>query len=31
VFDIALVNPPTEKGNSLLKKNAQVYPHQESV
>jgi Lon-like ATP-dependent protease len=31
VFDIALVNPPTEKGNSLLEKNAQVYPHQESV
>jgi Lon-like ATP-dependent protease len=31
VFDIALVNPPTEKSNPLLQKKSQVYPHQESV
>ncbi|KKI92286.1 Lon protease [Bacillus sp. SA1-12] len=31
VFDIALVNPPTEKASPLLQKNTQVYPHQESV
>ncbi|QGQ47434.1 ATP-dependent protease LonB [Metabacillus sediminilitoris] len=31
VFDIALVNPPTEKSNPLLQKNTQVFPQQESV
>jgi Lon-like ATP-dependent protease len=31
VFDIALVNPPTEKANPLLQNNLQAYPHQESV
>lgn len=31
VFDIALVNPPTEKSNPLLERNTQVFPQQESV
>ncbi|OAS84903.1 MULTISPECIES: ATP-dependent protease LonB [Metabacillus] len=32
VFDLALVNPPTEKANPLLQNNLQAtYPHQESV
>jgi Lon-like ATP-dependent protease len=31
VFDLALVNPPTEKASPLLQNNLQAYPHQESV
>jgi ATP-dependent Lon protease len=31
VFDVALVNPPTENINPILPKNAQVYPHLESM
>ncbi|MBO1515095.1 ATP-dependent protease LonB [Metabacillus bambusae] len=31
VFDLALVNPPTEKANPLLQNSLQAYPHQESV
>jgi len=31
VFDVALVNPPTENINPVLPKNAQVYPHLESM
>ncbi|MCM3650652.1 ATP-dependent protease LonB [Metabacillus litoralis] len=31
VFDVALVNPPTENINPILPQNAQVYPHLESM